>query len=291
MSQRSSEIKVGIAVIVAAVILILGVAWIGEFRMNRKWAAYSVYFTEVGGLNQGDPVTVAGLEMGKVGAMEFEGGRVRTELRLEENMVLRKDASVEIRSIGLMGEKFVYIVPGTSPETIAPGAVIEGKYKAGLTEMTIVMEDVFAEVKKLSQTLRRIAGSEEDTYNIGESLSRLNQLTDELLALIRENKEDLNATAKSVRRASDDISDILGTRKKEITDGIDRLSRASASLDSLSMSLRSLAASMEKGEGTLGAMVKDKKLYDDLRGAVTNLDALIQDIREHPERYVTVEIF
>lgn len=291
MSQRSSDVKVGIAVIVAVVILILGVVWIGEFRMNQKWATYSVYFTEVGGLNPGDPVTVAGLEMGKVRAMVFEGGRVKAELLLEDQVVLRKDCSIEIRSIGLMGEKFVYIVPGTASETIPQGATIEGKYKAGLTEMTIVMEDVFAEVKNLSQTIRRIVASDGDTYTLGETLARLNTLTDELLALIRENKEDLRGTAKSVRQASDNISDILGTRKKEITDGIDRLARASASLDSLSLSLRSLATSLQNGEGTLGALVTDRKLYEDIRGTVDNLDALIKDIKEHPERYIKVEIF
>lgn len=291
MSQRSSDVKVGIAVIVAVVILILGVVWIGEFRMNQKWATYSVYFAEVGGLNPGDPVTVAGLEMGKVRAMVFEGGRVKAELLLEDQVVLRKDCSIEIRSIGLMGEKFVYIVPGTASETIPQGATIEGKYKAGLTEMTIVMEDVFAEVKNLSQTIRRIVASDGDTYTLGETLARLNTLTDELLALIRENKEDLRGTAKSVRQASDNISDILGTRKKEITDGIDRLARASASLDSLSLSLRSLATSLQNGEGTLGALVTDRKLYEDIRGTVDNLDALIKDIKEHPERYIKVEIF
>jgi phospholipid/cholesterol/gamma-HCH transport system substrate-binding protein len=291
MSQRATDVKVGVAVILAAVILILGIAWIGEFRMNRRWVSYSVYFPEVGGLNSGDPVTVAGLEMGKVGAMTFEGGRVKADLLLEPRAVLKTDCSVEIRSIGLMGEKFVYIVPGTAGEVVAPGATIEGKYKAGLTEMTIMMEDVFDEVRVLSQSLRKIIATEEDTHTLGESLTRLNQLADELLVLIRENKDDLRSTAKSVRQVSDNLNDIVGTRKKEITDGIDKMARASASLDSLVTSLRMMAAGLERGDGTLGMLVKDRALYEELEAAVGNLDALIKDIREHPERYIKVKIF
>jgi phospholipid/cholesterol/gamma-HCH transport system substrate-binding protein len=291
MSQRSKDVRVGVAVIAAAVILILGIVWIGEFRMNRKWVGYTAYFAEAGGLSTGDPVTVAGLEMGKVGSMAFENGRVKVDMLLEPRATLRADCSVEIRSIGLMGEKFIYIVPGTAAEIVRPGATLDGKYKAGLTEMTIMMEDVFIEVKQLSQTLRRFIGVEEDTNTLSESLGRLNQLADEMLALIHENKDDLRSTARSLRTASDNLNDILGGRKQEILDGIDQLARASASLDSLSRSLRSVAESVEKGEGTLGLLVKEKTLHDQIETAVKNLDLLIKDIREHPERYIKVEIF
>lgn len=291
MSQRATDVKVGVAVILAAVILILGIVWIGEFRMNRRWVGYTVYFAETGGLNVGDPVTVAGLEMGKVGSMSFDAGRVRVGILLEPRATIKSDCSVEIRSIGLMGEKFVYIVPGASGEAVRPGAILEGKYKAGLTEMTIMMEDVFAEAKELSVTLRRLIASEEDTHTLAESLERLNQLVDETLALIRENKDDLRGTAQSVRQAADNLSDILGSRKTEILDGIDQLARASASLDSLSRSLRDVAAGLERGEGTLGLLVKEETLYRDMEAAVKNLEVLIKDIKEHPERYIKVEIF
>jgi phospholipid/cholesterol/gamma-HCH transport system substrate-binding protein len=291
MNTRSTDVKVGIAVIAAAVILILGVAWIGQFRMSRHYTSYTVYFQEVGGLNPGDPVTVAGLEMGKVGPMAFEGNRVKTSLLLDPKITLRQDCSVKIRSVGLMGEKFVYIVPGKTGEVIPPGSVIQGQYEAGLTEMTAVTEDVMIEVKELALSVRKIISTEEDTHTVGETLARVNELADELLALIRDNKDDLRSTARSLRLASDNVNDILGTRKKEITDGIDRMARASASLDSLSQALRSVAESLERGDGTLGMLIKEKDIHDDLEATIKNLDALIKDVKEHPERYIKLEIF
>jgi phospholipid/cholesterol/gamma-HCH transport system substrate-binding protein len=291
MNTRSTDVKVGITVIAAAVILILGVAWIGQFRMSRHYEAYTVYFTDVGGLNPGDPVTIAGLEMGKVGPMAFEADRVKTELLLQQGVTLKQDCSVEIRSIGLMGEKFIYIVPGKTAAVIPPGAVIQGQYKAGLTEMTIVMEEVMNEIKGLSQAVRKILATEEDTHTVSQTLARVNELTDELLALIRDNKEDLRSTARSLRQASDNVNDILGGRKQEIIDGIDGLARASASLDSLSQALRSVMASLERGEGTLGMLIKEKDIHDELQATIKNLDALIKDVKEHPERYMKVEIF
>ena len=277
--------------IMAAVILILGIVWIGEFRMNRKWATYSVYFTEVGGLNPGDPVTVAGLEMGKVGAITLEGDRVKADLLIEEKARLKRDCSVEIRSIGLMGEKFVYILAGSAAEVLPAGSTIEGKYKAGLTEMTVVMEDVVGEIKALSQTLRKTLEPVAADQSLGESLAKLNQMADEILGILRENRDDVRGAAGSARAFSENLNEILGGRKQELAQGLDRFVRASARLDSLSAALQSLAAGLERGEGTLGALLKEKKLHEDLETTIKDLDELIKDIKEHPERYINIEIF
>lgn len=277
--------------IMAAVILILGIAWIGEFRMNRRWVTYSVYFTEVGGLNPGDPVTVAGLEMGKVGTIALEGDRVRADLLIDEKARLKRDCSIEIRSIGLMGEKFVYIWAGSAAEVLPAGSTVEGKYKAGLTEMTVVMEDVVSEIKALSQTLRKALEPVAEEQSLGESLAKLNAMADEILAILRENRDDVRKAAGSARAASENLNEILGGRKQSLAEGLDRFARAAARLDSLSAVLQSLAAGLDRGEGTLGALLKEKKLHQDLEATVRDLDELIKDIKEHPERYTTIEIF
>ncbi|HVP58525.1 MAG TPA: MlaD family protein [bacterium] len=291
MNTRSTDVKVGIAVIAAAVILIFGVVWIGQIRMSHHYKAYTTYFSEVGGMNPGDPVTVAGLEMGKVGPMTFEGDRVKAVLLLDQRVNLRKDCVAEIRSVGLMGEKFVYIAPGSSGDVLPPGSTIEGRYEPGLTEMTAVTNNVMIEVKELSQSLRKIIATEENTHTLGETLAKVNQLTDEIITLIRDNREDLRSTARSLRLASDNVNDILGTRKKEITDGIDRLARASGALDSLSRMLGSVMSDLDRGQGTLGMLIKERDLHDELEATIKNLDLLIKDVKEHPERYMKVEIF
>ena len=291
MSQRSTEVKVGIAVILAAVILILAVVWIGDLRVSRKTVAYTVYFREVGGLGPGDPVTVVGLTMGKVGPMDFENGRVKVQILLEPKVTLRSDAMIEVRSVGLMGEKFVYISPGTTGEILPPGSVIEGRYEVGFSEMATGMEQVFAEVQMLSQSLRRILAVEETTHAVSQTLTRIDRLTEELLVLINENKEDVRGTAKSLRLAADNLNEVLGPRKQEIGTTIDRLNRAAGSLDSLSQKMNVVATDLAEGKGTLGMLVKDKQLYEDMRSTIANVDSLINDIRQHPERYINLKIF
>ena len=291
MSARATEVKVGIAVILAAVILILGVLWIGEFRLARKWHTYTVYFEEVGGLSAGDPVAVSGLEMGEVGLISLEEGRVKTDLLIEQEVVLRQDCSVEIRSIGLMGEKYVYILPGKQGEVLAAGSVLSGRYKAGLPEVAAGMGDIMDEMRGVAVSLRKVLAAGDSDATLGSSLARIDTVATQLLALLKENRNDLRSTTRSMKKVSSDLGEMVESNKEGLAEGIQRFSVAAARLDSLTISLKSLVASVERGEGTLGKLIKEKKVHDEIEATLGNLNRLIDDIREHPERYLTIEIF
>jgi phospholipid/cholesterol/gamma-HCH transport system substrate-binding protein len=290
-SSRSTEVKVGMGVILAAVILILGVVWIGDVRLSRKWETYSVYFDEVGGLAEGDPVAVSGLELGKVSAISLEGGRVKTEILIEEGVVLRKDCSIEIRSIGLMGEKYIYILPGKADEILPPGATVEGTYKADLPEVVAAMGDIMDDMKSAAQSLRRVVASMDQEYSLGESLAKLNEVSGEVLSLLKENRDDLRSTTRNMKSVSQDVREVVGGNKEEIEAGIAKFSRAAGRLDSLTITLRDLVDDVERGEGTLGLLVKEKRLHQEMENTIKALNDLIKDIKENPQRYVTVKLF
>jgi phospholipid/cholesterol/gamma-HCH transport system substrate-binding protein len=290
-STKTTEVRVGIGVILAAIILVAGVMWLGEFRLSQKFVTYTVYFEEVGGLGEGDPVAVSGLEMGKVGMIMLEDGRVRTDLLIEEAAVLRADVSVQIRSIGLMGEKYIYVLPGQSGDVLAPGSVIQGEYKADLPEIVAGMGDIMDDMKVASHSLRRIVSGMEEESTLGESLAKLNEVSDKILTVLKENRDDIRSTTKSMKSVSRDVSDIIGGKKQEIQDGIEKFSRAAVRLDSLTISLQDLVRSMEDGEGTLGMLIKEKKLHQQMESTLQSLNDLIDDIKAHPERYITIEIF
>jgi phospholipid/cholesterol/gamma-HCH transport system substrate-binding protein len=291
MEQRTTEIKVGIAVILAVIILAAAVVWIQGIRFSRKWETYSVLFDEVGGLSVGDPVAVSGLELGKVGSIKLDGGRVMTELQLQEGVVLRSDCSVEIRSIGLMGEKYVYIMPGTTGEVLAPGSVIEGQFKAGLPEIVAEMGDVMGEARAAIKAINRLLAAGEHEYRISESLSKLNQAADEIMRILGENRDDIRSTAKSMKTLSADLSEVVDSRKDELITGIDKFSAAADQLDSVTTTLQGIVGRVERGEGSLGMLIKEERLYQDMERAVRSLNELIADIKEHPERYIKIEIF
>jgi len=290
-SSRSTEIKVGFGVILSVIILVAGVMWVGDFRFNRKFVTYTAMFEEVGGLGEGDPVGVSGLKMGKVGEVKLEEGRVRIELLVEEDAVLKADCRVEIRAVGLMGEKYVHILPGEAAEVLPPGSVIEGQYKADLPGIVAEIGDMMDDIKSTSRSLARLVAGIEDESSLGESLAKLNEVSDEILALLKANKDDIRSSTRNLKSASAGLNEVFGEGKEDLAEGIKKFSSAASRLDSLTISLQSVAKGLDEGEGTLGMLIKEKKLHEQMESTLESMNDLITDIKANPERYITIEIF
>jgi phospholipid/cholesterol/gamma-HCH transport system substrate-binding protein len=291
MTDRSTEIKVGITVVIAVLILIFGVVWIEKASFSKKFATYTVYFEDVGGLEHGDPITVSGVDAGEVGSVTLEPGRVKTELLIDEGVTLYDDCSVQILTIGLMGEKYVGIEPGHSGKPLAPGSVIQGKYRAGMAEAVAGFGDVIAELNETVRAFRKLIGTDGQGASLAATMRRIDELTTEILSILRANSDDITSTAKSMKRISEDVSDVIGSRKGTVAEGIDDFASAAARLDSVTVSLMAIVESIENGEGTLGMLIKEKKLHEDLEQVIANLNALLEDVKADPQRYLKIEIF
>jgi phospholipid/cholesterol/gamma-HCH transport system substrate-binding protein len=210
---------------------------------------------------------------------------------IEQGVVLRSDLEVEIQSIGLMGEKYIHILPGSTGEVLPPGSKIDGDYKAGLPEVVAEVGDLMQEAKSAAEALNRLVSGVEGNYNIGENLAKLSDVSDEILTLLRENRADIRSSAKSMKAVAGDVHGIVSGKKGEIETGIEKFASAAARLDSLTIKIEDLVRSVEEGEGTLGMLIKEKKLHNDAEAALKTLNDLLADIKAHPERYVRIEIF
>lgn len=291
MRQRSTEIRVGVAVVAAVIILILGVVWIEKVSFSNKFVTYTVYFSDVGGLDPGDPITVSGVSSGEVGAVTLEPGRVRADLLIDETVTLFDDCSVQIMTIGLMGEKYVGIDPGSSGTVLPHGSVIQGEYKAGMAEAVAGFGDVVEELNETVRAFRALVETEGRAASLTDAIRKIDELSIEILAVLRENRADIRSTAKNMESLTGDMSDVLGSRKEKLAQGIDDFASAAARIDSLTISLKAITRSIEDGDGTLGMLIGDKKLHEDAERVLENLNGLLDDVRADPHKYFKVEIF
>ncbi len=194
----TNEIKVGIVVAIAIVILIFSAFIVrkGEVRGFRtREYTIKVIFNFVGGLKETAPVRLAGVKVGQVERIRFiqePTTKVETTITLKEAIQLRGDAQFSITVVGLLGEKYIEITPGSlDAPIIKPGATLIGK----------------------------------DAVDISEVLS-------------------------SARGAMEDLGGIL--------------------------------SSVRGGKGTVGKLVTDEELYDNLNAMIKNLRELSEEVKEHP---------
>ncbi|HUG00786.1 MAG TPA: MlaD family protein [Longimicrobiales bacterium] len=294
------EIWVGLFAIVgvvAALVTLITLTDPGTFRGRAN--VYAV-LPDAGGLRNGDPVRMLGVNIGRVTEFDLaDGGGVRIRLELERQYHVPADSRMRLRSAGLVGGMVAEIEPGTSSQPLEGGETIPGTIVRGLFDPG---SDGIARVDTL---LLRAEGfvSPRVVDDLTESVSELRSLITETRTLVSAQREDLTALSGALRVSAQNLE--RATSGPELRRAVVRLDSVSAQLALASANVTATTASMEevlgrieRGEGTLGLLSADDSLYLSLTAAATGLQAateslnvLLEDVRANPRKYINLEIF
>jgi phospholipid/cholesterol/gamma-HCH transport system substrate-binding protein len=296
--SRKTEIQVGLTVLVAVGILLWGVTWLKELQLNRGVRVWHVRFSQTGGLGASDEVQVNGMRKGSVQSIQLRGDHVAVDLALTNEVTLTEDCRVAIRNVGLMGEKVIAVDLKTSGRAYTDRDTIAGVFELGMGE---VMASVGGSIDALNQLTTRLQGAADmlsPKGEFGQTLRNFRDTSKELAAEVKENRAALKATLENISASSKTVKSLTTDREQQLRTAMDHFSSAAERLDALSARLDSLRASVasvtgkvDRGDGTLGKLVNDDKLYTDVNSSVQSLKALIEDIKKNPKKYLTVRIF
>jgi len=322
---RSMEARVGLVVLVALAIFLFSLFWVKDFRLNKDRYDLHIVFPTVGGLSEGDPVQVAGVQKGRVTAIRLQPDGVRVTISLDRDVHLPADSRISIQNMGLMGEKFVGIEPGpglyalsagedtagaASPDrpgappgtersaVLQPGQTLSGNYRGGMSEIMGEVEELLRVVQGLASTFNETIGNPQARASIQESLENVRHFSQVLADLVDEQGGELSLALRDLRTASEGFSELVQDNRTQVDSTLDQFHRASMDLEQLteqlsevSSTFKRLADKVERGEGALGEFVADETLYQDIKQTVKNLDDLIKEIKANPQKYLKLEIF
>lgn len=325
----SIEFKVGAlvtAVSLAFAFLVLTFGEIPFFKPGVK--VYRVYFDNVGGLSKGAEVRVAGIKSGKVRSVELKDGKVEVIFEVDKSIRLYRNASAQIGTLGLMGDKYLSINPGDpSSGTLSEGEAIQKTYGYADTDKLVkeltntseavrlmvenfqlILTENREDIRKIVQNLEVLSDNLnkmalENRENLRETLANLNilvanlnrtlpstiasidRLSRDIDRLALENREDIRESVENLRDLSaslkstfpelvknlNDLSRNLNLVVEENRDNLrstaSNLADLTASLKKSSEDLHRILARIERGEGTLGKLVKDEELYKNITSA------------------------
>jgi len=297
----SSEAKVGITVLLAAIAAIVGFRFMSDYPILRQSQEVNTVFERVDGLTTGSQVFVRGVKVGSVSRVQLtQADSVRISMRLDLPRPLPRGSVAYLTSLGLIEGKSIVIELGDSPQTVEFGEYIVGVY-----------------VETMMETLGR--RGEDLGDDLSDSFTELNQFLAQLNeAFDDEARTSLNQTLQSTSSATERIASILENKQAEIDRAIDSGSSMLAQLDTLATDSRprvdTLMVTLEEnireleqirielegattglneiidkinnGEGTLGKMVNDPAVYDNLDELTKELHELVKGINENPGRYL-----
>jgi phospholipid/cholesterol/gamma-HCH transport system substrate-binding protein len=300
----SNEARIGLVVLLAVVIFIGGTLFLRGVDLRSKQYSLRVYYQNVNGLNTGDLVTVAGLAIGRVESMALVGSRIEVDLSIQTKVHLPRDSRATIKSETIMGGKFVEISPGSSLHMLADDDTLAGAYEADLSELTATLAPISSNVLGILENIN--STFDEPTRNriqrivadLGRSSARLEQVIRTEGSRADDAFRDFAVFSRDLARVARTLDTIAQTQRGNIDTGMISLRRTASKLDRVSDALQDATESlsvvlgkMRRGEGSLGKLLQDDRLYENLDSLSINLNALVKDIRENPERYVRVSVF
>lgn len=280
---------VGFVVLLSLVVLVFGMFFLNDNDPRERFHRYYLKFTQVSTLNFDDPVKVNGVKLGKVLDIKLDGLRVMVEIRLREDVKISKDSEIRVQNIGLMGERQIGIILGNKQEFWQPGDTISGLFDAGIAEAMGLAGEVFDSTRILVDVVRGIVDSTIAGPDFRNRFHSLLQRTEELEmrigTLIQETDPQLRMTLGQLNDAGRKVNEILDENRKPLQNLMGDAQTLSAdakttliTLDSLMGRVDQIVGKMQSQDNTVGTLLNDRKLHDDLSVTVQSADSLFKTI-------------
>ena len=293
--KLSREIKTGIIGIGGILLFILGYSYLKSSSLFENNKTLYVVYNHMGGLQPGTAVSINGLTVGKVNSVGFHDtkGNLLVTFSVDDSFKFSKNSIAELYDTGIIGGKGIQILPVLDHALIAESGdtLVTELLQQQLSPLQNKVETVITHADSLLVNINTVLDGR-TKRNLKESIESLNALiantkktSDVLHEIIVLNRASLEVSIKNI----DQFSENLVT----ITDSISKmgLSKTFSDLSEMAASLNVIIAGIEAGDGSLGMLVKDNEMYEDLTRTCRELSLLLQDVRLNPKRYVNVSVF
>ena len=295
MKKFSKEIQIALVAVVGIIVLYFGLQFLKGMTLFSTDNRYFVKFQDVSGLSVASPIFANGYRVGVVETIEFNyenTGEIVASIGVDKNMQVPKGSRAEIAT-DLMGNVKVQLVLGDVADgVVAPGDTITGGQQVGamgkaadmiptIQQMLPKLDSILASVNTLLAD-PAIASSLHNVDQITANLSRTSQDLSQLTA-------QLNRQMPQMLKNADGVL----ANTNQITKNLNELDIAATmtSVNSTLKNVEQMTATLNSKEGTLGLLMRDPGLYNNLNSTMMHADSLMMDLKQHPKRYVHFSVF
>ena len=305
----SREFKTGFVAVGAIALFIWGYNFMkGRNLFDGNITTYFSEYKNVQGLNSASKVTINGLQVGKVQNITFnvdpeKKGHLIVEFSMESDFEFSKNSVVKIYSDGLMGGKALAIVPSYEGEKAIRGDFLKGEIESDifssvsekLNPLQAKIENMIVTADSLLVGLNDIIDGKTRT-NLKNSIAQFNQsmenfkdITVGIDEIIAQNKESLTKTLSNAEKVTGEFTTLTKSLNTELEKA--NIAETVNELQTTINNINTVIANLEKGEGSLGKLLKDEKMYTNLTNASKELEDLLREMKEHPKRFVHFSLF
>ncbi len=324
--------KVGLFVLIVSIVTGFLIIKFSGKEFGQSFKSYYVYLDDAQGLSKGADIQVKGVKAGKVEDITFENGKVKVLLHIKEEVPVYTDATVTIRTYGLMGDKYIYIEPGNSKSgLLAENQIIQSTSKIASTEEMVNQVQISAQkftelmdnlneavgedkLKKLIEDFDKFAYNANDVVienkeDIRQAIENIRQITAEIRKELPNIVENLDKTLENtknitaenredIRKLISSLKDLSISLKEKAPKTLDSIDKAASQVEQAvaenrqdlkisienirkaSNNLNQLLTKINEGKGTLGKLVNQDDLYDNVNEGIKSLAQPFKVVKE-----------
>lgn len=292
----SQAVRVGIFATLCLVALGWLVLRIEDLHLfGEKGQRVDALFDSVAGLDDKAAVRVAGVRVGRVDGIRLVGRQARVTLLLERPVPLTEGTTALVANMGLLGDKFVELQLG--PEgapPLAPGATLPGITPISFDQAMAKVEAIGDSIKKVTDSLTGATGE----GGFGDLIASITKTSDELRAMIEENRGQLGATignfekfsatladqlprlADQLERVLSQVEGVVGENRGDLKDSMANIKELTTRLQTSADNLNAITGKIARGEGTIGKLVNDEQAHDELVSTLESVKSGVGTLQE-----------
>ena len=301
----SKELKTGIIAVIIIGISIWGFNFLkGQNILDPGSRTFKVEYAKIGGLSKSSTVTINGLKVGKVDNIEFDTsvekrGHLLVTFIIDNDFEFSKRSIVKIYSPNPLSGSNLAIIPNYEGDIAASGDLLQGEMEESLftsigerlnplqqkIESVIVRTDsLFGGLNKILND-NTINGINTSIANLSATIIDIRKTIESVNSMVSDNQENLKITIENTRNITANFSKVSeNINAVDFKKIIDKADEAVGNFNKMSKKINS-------GEGTLGQLLNDKRMYDNLEAATGELEQLLRDIKLNPKRYIHFSVF
>lgn len=328
--NRGKDILVGVVLVAAIVVAVLGTLWMQEYGFGRNEVTLEARVLDAGQLMEGNAVKLRGVSIGQIRSIRVtpDGQAVRVSMRIEDGITLPEDPVVILSPESMFGDWQAQITsrerfPRYEYTRPTEQGVLPGHTLPDISQLTATADEIAGNLRTLTERVE-MAFTEETARDIAQTVDNIQQISqrlgdlvgqqaatfEDLAGRMSQSADELGSAARSVRQTFDRVDTLLTSGgvdsimadvevaadnirvlSGDLSESTRGLGTTLARADTTFTRLNEITGRISDGEGTLGRLVQDTMFLSRAEATLEDLELLLEDFRQNPNRYVRLSIF
>lgn len=274
---HAAEFKVGILVLTIAGLVGFMSMQVSDDpsllgRPRKAW----FLLPNAAGLIKNGAVKTAGIQVGTIKDITLQDGQARVDISIKSDIPLYTSAAIEIKSMGILGDKHVEVSPGSPTDAPLPdgGQILILRDKGSLDNIINQVGDIATDLKDVTKNLREAVSDDgTNAHVLGRIVKNIEKLTGDLSQITSQNKEKINDIVDQVHNITETLDELISDEGEQ---GFKKTwKRTLARIDSTMKNVDEIATKVNKGEGTIGKLINDDTTVEELNTAIQGVSNLL----------------